>query len=259
MAREYTGYDKDFSLRGKVAFITGGYQGIGNAIATLFAEKGADLALVDVNDELPAVAESLGKDTGRTVKAFTADLTKSDQVRAVVQDAVSAFGRIDILVNNAGVVFLDEAEDLSEEDWDKTMAVNLKGAFLVAQAVGREMIKAGGGKIVNMASQAGVVALDRHLAYCTSKAGIISMTKVLAFEWGEYNINVNAISPTVVLTELGKKAWAGEVGERFKEKLPVGRFAYPEEVAALALYLASDAANMVSGENILIDGGYTAQ
>jgi glycerol dehydrogenase len=125
--------------------------------------------------------------------------------------------------------------------------------------VGREMIKGKGGKIINLASQAGVIGLDKHVAYCTSKAGIIGMTKVLALEWAEFNINVNSISPTVVLTELGKKAWAGEVGEAMKKKIPVGRFAFPEEIAAVALFLASDAAAMITGENIVIDGGFTIQ
>ena len=129
----------------------------------------------------------------------------------------------------------------------------------MAQFVGREMIKGKGGKIINLASQAGVVGLDKHVAYCTSKAGIIGMTKVLALEWAEFHINVNSISPTVVLTELGKKAWAGEVGEAMKKKIPVGRFAFPEEIAAVALFLASDAAAMITGENIVIDGGFTIQ
>lgn len=121
------------------------------------------------------------------------------------------------------------------------------------------MISNGGGKIINMASQAGIVALDRHVAYCASKAGIISITKTFAAEWGKYNINVNSISPTVILTELGKKAWGGETGELMKKKIPVGRFGYPDEVAAVALFLASDASNLITGENIVIDGGYTIQ
>ena len=259
MAKEYKGYDKDFRLDGKIALITGGYQGIGYAIAKLYAEKGAELALVDMKPEIREVAGTLGSETGTRVEGFVADLTDTKQVSELVGKVVSDFGRIDILVNNAGIVMLEDAEKLPEEYWDKTMAINLKAPFVVSQAVGNEMIKAGGGKIVNMASQAGVIALDRHIAYCTSKAGVIELTKVLAFEWGEYNINVNAISPTVVLTELGKKAWAGEVGERFKKQIPAGRFAFPDEVAAVALFLASDAADMITGENVMIDGGYTAQ
>lgn len=140
------------------------------------------------------------------------------------------------------------------------MELNLKASFLVAQVAGNAMIQQGrGGKIVNIASQASIVALDKHVAYCASKAAIVSMTQVLAMEWAPHKINVNAISPTVILTELGKKAWAGEVGEAMKKQIPIGRFGYPEEVAASALFLASDAANLITGENLVIDGGYTIQ
>jgi NAD(P)-dependent dehydrogenase (short-subunit alcohol dehydrogenase family) len=138
------------------------------------------------------------------------------------------------------------------------MAVNLKAVFMLSQAVGKKMIASGnGGKIINMASQAGLVALDNHVAYCASKAAVISITKTLAMEWGQFNIKVNSISPTVILTELGKKAWAGEVGENMKKLIPAGRFGYPEEVAAAAVFLASEAADLITGENLVIDGGYT--
>jgi NAD(P)-dependent dehydrogenase (short-subunit alcohol dehydrogenase family) len=172
---------------------------------------------------------------------------------------MNRFGRIDVLVNNAGIVLLEDALNLSEEYWDRTMAINLRAPFFLAQRVAREMVKTGGGRIVNLASQAGIIALDKHAAYCAGKAAIISMTKVLALEWARFNIQTNAISPTVVLTELGRKAWAGEVGEQMKKKIPNGRFAYPEEIAACALFLAGDAAAMINGENLVIDGGYTIQ
>ena len=255
---EYKGYDKNFALDGRVAMVTGAAQGIGRAIAELYAEKGADVVLVDLKESVRET-EALVAAMGRKAISVVADLTTSEGVRRPVDAAMEAFGRVDILVNSAGVVFLDDAESISEEYWDTTMAVNLKAVFMLSQAVGRKMIEAGGGKIVNMASQAGVVALDNHVAYCTSKAGVIMMTKSLATEWGRYGITVNAISPTVILTELGRKAWAGEVGERFKQKIPAGRFGYPEEVAAVALFLASDAANLITGENVVIDGGYTVQ
>ena len=255
---EYTGFDKDFRLTGKVALITGAAQGIGQAVVELYAEKGADIILVDLKDEVKEVAASLSK-FGRKGLAVIADTTNAANVQRAVELGIQEFGKIDILVNCAGVALLDDAETLPEDYWDKTMAVNLKGCFLMAQSVGREMIKAKQGKIVNIASQAGIIALDKHVAYCTSKAGLIGMTKVLAMEWAEFGINVNAISPTVILTELGKKAWSGEVGEAMKKKIPVRRFGYPEEVAAVALFLASDAANMMTGENVVLDGGYTIQ
>lgn len=253
---EYKGFDKDFSLEGRIAMVTGAAQGIGKAIAELYAEKGADLVLVDINEKVRETEKAV-QSAGRRVLSAIADLTKKDQIDRAVASALAEFGRIDILANNAGVVFLDDAESLSEEFWDRTMAVNLKAVFMVAQAVGREMISAGGGKIVNMASQAGLVALDNHVAYCASKAGVIALTRSLALEWGQFNVNVNSISPTVILTELGRKAWAGETGEAMKRLIPAGRFGYPEEVAAVALFLASDAAGLITGENIVIDGGYT--
>lgn len=253
---EYKPYDKNFSLAGKIALITGAAKGIGNAIAALFAEKGAAVALVDLSDGVAAAAERI-RGGGSRAFPIKADLTRKTEIESMMAKCVAEFGRIDILVNNAGVVFLDDAEVLSEEAWDKTMAVNLKAPFLVSQLACREMRKTGGGKIVNLASQAGIIALDKHVAYCASKAAVISMTKVTACEWAEFGINVNSISPTVVLTELGKKAWAGEVGEAMKKLIPVGRFAMPEEIAAVALFLASDAAAMITGENIVIDGGYT--
>jgi len=252
------GFDRNFGIVGRVAIVTGAAQGIGSAIAELFAAKGASLVLVDLKSEIEETARVV-RDIGAAAITITADLTDSKSIDMIVDRAVDEFGKIDILVNNAGIVLLEDAESLPAHYWDNTMAINLRAPFLLAQAVGRHMIENGGGKIINMASQAGLVALDKHVAYCASKAGIISITRTLAAEWGEYNINVNCISPTVILTELGKKAWAGEVGDEFRKKIPVGRFGYPEEVAAVALFLASDASNLISGENVVIDGGYTAQ
>ncbi|EAE8219758.1 D-threitol dehydrogenase [Listeria monocytogenes] len=250
----FKGFDKDFNITDKVAVVTGAASGIGKAMAELFSEKGAYVVLLDIKEDVKDVAAKINP--SRTL-ALQVDITKKENIEKVVAEIKKVYPKIDILANSAGVALLKKAEDLPEEYWDKTMELNLKGSFLMAQIIGREMIATGGGKIVNMASQASVIALDKHVAYCASKAAIVSMTQVLAMEWAPYNINVNAISPTVILTELGKKAWAGQVGEDMKKLIPAGRFGYPEEVAACALFLVSDAASLITGENLIIDGGYT--
>lgn len=249
------GFDQAFDLSGQVALVTGGASGIGLAVAELFAAKGASLVLLDLSDQVAAVAQRLpGQHLG--IACNVADLAQRE---AAVASAVKRFARIDMLVNNAGVALLDRADAVTEADWDKTMAINLKAPFFLAQAVAAQMKKQGGGRIVNLASQASVIALERHVAYCASKAAMVSMTQVLAVEWAPLGITVNAVSPTVVETELGKKAWAGEVGEAMKKKIPIGRFAQPAEIAAAILYLVSAHAGMITGENLIIDGGYTIQ
>lgn len=248
-------FDKVFDLSAQVALITGGASGIGKSTAELFAERGATLALVDRSEAVHETARSFGP----RHLARVADVADETAAQNVVAGAVEKLGRIDILLNNAGIGPLAKAEETSAELWDTTMAVNLRGPFLYAREVGKQMIRQGGGRIINLASQAALVALDRHLAYCASKAGVLGMTRVLAMEWGRYGITVNAISPTVVETELGARgSWSGEAGAAFKKKIPAGRFAQPEEIALAALYLASGAAGMINGENLVVDGGYTA-
>jgi NAD(P)-dependent dehydrogenase (short-subunit alcohol dehydrogenase family) len=247
--------DLNFSLGGKVALVTGGASGIGSAIASAFAAKGAIVGVIDINE---AVAQAKAAELGNGAKAFVCDVSDPQSVDAVFASALGAFGHVDIVVNSAGVVMLAPAEELSLDAWDKTIAINLKGTFLISQAAGRAMIKAGkGGKIINMASQAGTVAIDQHAAYCASKFGVIGLSRTLAAEWGKHGITVNTISPTVVLTELGKKAWDGPRGEALKLRIPTGRFAFPQEIAAAAVFLASNGADMINGADLLVDGGYT--
>jgi len=247
--------DLNFPLSGKTALVTGGGSGIGAAVAAAFASKGAKVAVLDINVDM---AKAKASEIGGGAEAFVCDVSDPASVNKAVSDVVAHFGGIDIAVNSAGVVFLAAAEDLPLDYWDKTININLKGTFLVTQAVGRAMIAAGkGGKIVNLASQAGTVAIEEHVAYCASKFGVIGMSKTFAAEWGKHGINVNTISPTIVLTELGKKAWAGEKGETAKKRIPTGRFAFPQEIAAAAVFLSSSGADMINGADLLIDGGYT--
>lgn len=246
----------DFSLSGKLAVVTGAASGIGAAIAEGFAAKGARVALLDMNlDAAGARAASLPD-----ARAFACNVTDAGSIAKAVAAVRAEMGEIDILVNSAGIVDLAPAEEISDTAWTRTIEVNLTGSFLMAREVGRAMIAAGqGGRIVNLASQAGSVAIDGHVAYCASKFGIIGVTKTLALEWGRHGITVNSISPTVVLTDLGRKAWDGPKGEAMKAQIPAGRFAEPHEIAAAAVFLASDEAAMINGADLLVDGGYTVK
>ncbi|WP_245165998.1 GolD/DthD family dehydrogenase [Curtobacterium flaccumfaciens] len=263
----------DFS--GRTAVVTGGASGIGNAIARALAARGARVAVVDVRADgamtaaadLPtsaapvttgpdAATDGAGAATGLHA-GFACDVTDADSVTRTVADVVRHFGGVDVLVNCAGIAALAPAEDLTAETWAATIDVNLTGTFRVAQAVGRHMLDAGYGRIVNIASQAAHVGIDGHAAYCASKAGVIGLTTVLALEWGGRGVTVNTVSPTVVLTDLGRAAWANENGIRHQDEIPTGRFATPGEIAAAVLFLAGESSAMVNGADLRVDGGFT--
>ena len=242
------------SLKNKIAVVTGGASGIGLAIAQAFAKQGATIAVVDLKSD---GAKSVASDLGNNSLGFSCDVSSLESVRAVTSEIAAAFGRVDILVNSAGIVALAPAESLTQDAWDKTIAVNLTGTFFMSQVIGNIMLAQKSGKILNIASQAASIALDDHIAYCASKFGVLGVTKVLASEWAGRGVNVNSISPTVVLTELGKKAWEGPKGDALKKLIPTGRFALPEEIALAAIFLCSSAADMINGADLLVDGGYT--
>lgn len=252
----YDGVDLDYSLQGKTAIITGGAAGIGHATAEFFHKKGVNVVLADLNSKLDEVAKEIGENTIGVV----GNVCDVDYPTKVISEAVAAFDKVDILVNCAGIVALDNAETISADAWNRTININLSACFFMAQAVGKYMIDNHvNGSIVNMASQAGVIALDKHVAYCAAKGGIIAMTKVMAKEWGTYGIRVNTVAPTVVLTALGHKAWDGPVGDAFKKTIPAERFAEPEEIASVIAFLCSKGAGMITGHNLLVDGGFTIQ
>lgn len=249
----YGGFDKELRLDGKTAIVTGGASGIGNSTAKLLAEKGASVFLLDRDETVKEKAKEINGAHG-----ITLDITKTEEVKEAVSYVIKESDRIDILCNIAGVGSGTMAEEISEEEYLNVINVNLNGSFFMAQAAGKEMIRAGnGGRIINMASQAGVVALPGHVAYSTSKAGVLAVTRSLAQEWGKYGITCNAISPTVVLTPMSRDYWSGERGAAHLAQIPTGRFAEMDEVAMAFVYLASDAAAMINGANLVIDGGFT--
>jgi len=249
-----------FQLTGNVALVTGAARGIGRACALALAEAGADIALglrdLDSGAELVAAIQSMG----RRALPLQMDVLKLDEIKSAVKQAHDHFGRIDILVNNAGVGPANPAEHVTEADFDFTCGINLKGTFFVSQEVGRFMIQAKQGKIINLSSQAGFVALPTESVYCMTKAAIAHLTKCLAAEWGKFNIHVNAVAPTFIRTP-GTVKWLEN--DAFREallaKLPLGRVGDPIDVAGAVVFLASPAAAMITGTTLLIDGGFTAQ
>lgn len=241
-------------LDGSVAVVTGGASGIGLAIATLYASFGARVMIVDRDG--PA-AEEAAERIGLGAEAYPCDVTSSTAVRETVQAVLASAGQVDILVNSAGVALLGPAAELGDDAWHTTLAVNLTGTYLMCREVGTAMLDRGRGKIINLASQAATVALPDHVAYCASKFGVVGMTRVLALEWGGRGVTANTISPTVVLTPLGISAWDNPKGMAHLAEIPVGRFAMPEEIAATAAFLASGAADMINGADLVVDGGFT--
>jgi len=250
-----------FDLKGQVALVTGAARGLGRAISLALAHAGADVALglrdLSTGSELAREIEGLG----RRALALQMDVTRLDQISRAVDDTVAHFGRLDILVNNAGGGFTSLAEDVPEKEFDESVALNLKGTFFASQAAGRVMIRQKRGRIINMSSQSGFVALPTESVYCMAKAGIAHLTKCLAVEWGKHNITVNAVAPTFIFTPgteaaLTDPAFRADTIERIAGLHRIGE---PMDVAGAVVFLASPAASLITGHTILIDGGWTAR
>jgi NAD(P)-dependent dehydrogenase (short-subunit alcohol dehydrogenase family) len=249
-----------FDLQDQIALVTGAARGIGHTCALALAHAGANVALglrdIQTGDELVKEIEAMG----RGVLPLQMDVTRLDEIQQAIDSVVSHFGRLDILVNNAGLGPSNLAENVREDDFDLTLAVNLKGTFFVSQAAGRVMIKQKYGRIINLGSQAGLVALPTESIYCMTKAAISHLTKCLAVEWGQYNITVNAVAPTFINTPgtaeaLEDPAFRADVLSR----IALGRIGEPMEVASAIVFLASPAASLITGDTLLIDGGWTAR
>ncbi len=254
------GYPR-FDVVGQVALVTGAARGLGRAVALALADAGADVALGlrDLASDAGLAAEI--EAMGRRVLPLQCELSDIGQVRAAVEAVVTRFGRLDILVNNAGVAPGNDALDVTEEDFDRTIAVNLKGTFFASQAAGRVMAGQRSGRIVNMGSQAGAVALPGESVYCMTKAAISHLTKCLAVEWGRHGVNVNCVAPTFVRTDgtepaLSDPTYEADVLERIAALHRIGE---PMDVAGAVLYLCSPAASLVTGHTLLVDGGWTAR
>lgn len=250
-----------FALTGRTALVTGAARGLGRAIALALADAGADVALGlrrdGTADDLIAEIEAMG----RQAMGVRMDITRIDEIGPAVDAVVDRFGRLDILVNNAGLGPENLAIDVTEADYDLTMAVNVKGTFFASQAAGRVMIRQGGGRIVNLSSQAGFIALPTESVYCASKAAVAHLTKCLAVEWGAHGITVNAVAPTFIRTDgtsaaLADPAFEADVMERIAALHRIGE---PMDVAGAVVFLASPAASLITGVTLLIDGGWTAR
>jgi NAD(P)-dependent dehydrogenase (short-subunit alcohol dehydrogenase family) len=251
-------YQELFDLSNRVALVTGASKGLGKAIALALAGAGADVALCARNrEDLTAVKASV-EALGRRAEIYCVDVLNKQVVDDSVKATLESFGHIDILVNNAGVNVRKPVLELSAEEWDLVIDTNLKGYFLMAQAVVPHMLSRGTGKVINMASILGAVALPSQLAYASSKGGVVQMTKVMALEWARQGVQVNAIGPTYFETPL--VAQLRNDPERFNfivERTPMGRWGQPDELAGLVIFLASHASDFITGQTIFIDGGWT--
>jgi len=247
-------------LRGKVAIVTGAASGIGRAVALRFAQEGAQVMVADIHDEGGHKTVSLIEERGGDLHFIHTDVSSGEQVRQMIDTTTRTFGKIDILVNNAA--HMDEREfkaaaDTSEEEWDKTMNITLKGVFLCSKYAIPEMIKAGGGSIINMASVGGLVGFARYASYCSAKGGVLQLTRSLAIDYGIQRIRVNAICPGPIDTDSSPETQDEKLHQWQRDMTVLGRTATPDEVAHPAVFLASDESSFVTGASLVVDGGWS--
>jgi NAD(P)-dependent dehydrogenase (short-subunit alcohol dehydrogenase family) len=250
-----------FKLDGRVALVTGGARGLGQVIATALAQAGADIAIASRSlESCKATALDIASATGRRTKAFAADVTSSSDITRLVKDVEGSLGPIDILFNNAGINVRGASAEIAESDWDAVIDINLKGPFLCSRTIGPLMVSRGWGRIINMGSILGVVALPGRAPYASAKAGIINLTRVLALEWAGTGVTVNTICPGPFGTELNRPLLNDPVKyQEFVKKIPMGRWGELDEIAGAAVYLASPSSSFVTGSSLFVDGGWTAQ
>lgn len=250
-----------FRLDGKVALVTGGARGLGLSMATALAEAGADVAVAARQiGPCESAAASIGAATGRRTKAFSADVTIAAQVDRLVSSVEKELGPIDILINNAGTNIRGPVEQLTEADWDTVIDTNLKGPFLCARAIGPRMVQRGWGRVVNLGSVLGVIALPGRAPYASSKAGIINLTRVLALEWAGTGVTANTICPGAFGTEMNRQLLDDPVKyQEFVRRIPMGRWGEVHELAGAVVFLASEASSYVTGAALLVDGGWSAR
>jgi NAD(P)-dependent dehydrogenase (short-subunit alcohol dehydrogenase family) len=249
-----------FELKGKSAIVTGSTKGIGRAIAEGLAGAGADVVIVSRNqadcDTVAAAIRGMGSDA----LGGAADVTRPGDIERLVRAALERFGKIDVLVNNAGGAITKKAVDITEEDWDRVVDLDLKSVFFCSQAVGREMIRRSGGKIINIASILGLVGEKMVLPYCAAKGGVIQMTRALALEWAKHNIQVNAVCPGYVVTAINAAEFSNEkVYRHIVDKIPAGRLGETRDMVGAVIFLAAGASDFMTGQTITVDGGWTAQ
>jgi 2-deoxy-D-gluconate 3-dehydrogenase len=248
-----------FSLNGQRVLVTGASRGLGAEIASSMAAAGAELMISGRDATGLESTRQMVEQHGRACHVMKADLRCVEETIRLADSALEMFCTIDILVNNAGVVYVEDLLNTTIEHWEQTQAVNLRAPFLLAQRLVPGMMKQRRGKIINISSVAAVLAPEGHSAYSASKGGLNLLTQAMAAEWGRYNIQANAVAPTVILTAMGQQVWGdASKGDPMKARIPARRFGEPFEVADLVHFLASDASNFISGQVIRLDGGLTA-